>query len=214
MAGIRVLIADDHRLFGDALAALLKDSCDVVGLARDGRSLIEESIRLKPDVIVCDIFMPVLNGLDAVQVLKSRGQESKVIFLTAHTDPKLAARAFQAGASGFVSKESAGDELIQAIDNVVHGRAYVTPLVEKDMIEVLIQAKGAVSDIEPALTPRQREVLQLIAEGRTLKEIAEVLRISARTAETHKYEMMQALGVQTTAELVQWAIRLGLISVA
>jgi DNA-binding NarL/FixJ family response regulator len=209
----KVLLADDHRMFTDALASLLKESFDLVGIARDGRSLVEEAIRLKPDVIVADIFMPVLNGIDAAQQLKSRGLESKIIFLTMQADPKVAAQAFRAGAFGFVSKESAGEELFQAIENAVQGRAYVTPLIEKGMIDLLIEAKNSGSGTEPDLTPRQREVLQLVAEGRTMKEIAEILSISARTAETHKYETMQVLGVQTTAELVHWAIRLGLISI-
>jgi DNA-binding NarL/FixJ family response regulator len=210
----RVLLADDYRMIADALASLLRESFDLVGTVRDGRSLIEEATRLKPDVIVTDIYMPLLNGIDAVRKIKSTGVNSKVVFLTVHTDPKLAAEAFRAGASGFVSKESAGEELMQAIHTVVQGRAYVTPLVEKDMIGLLVEGKSSIRPGELELTPRQRQVLQLVAEGRTMKEIADILGISARTAETHKYEAMEALGARSTAELIHWAIRLNLVSIA
>lgn len=213
MPRVRVLLADDHKMVGEALAALLKDSFDVVALVRDGHALIEEATRSKPDVIVTDVFMPLLNGIDAARQLKSRGVDSKLVFLTMQADPKIAAEAFRAGASAFVSKESAGEELVQAIQEAVQGRAYITSLVAKDMIEILVDAKTSPPGMDPSLTSRQREVLQLIAEGRTMKEIGSVLGISVRTAETHKYEMMGALGVQTTAELIHWAIRLKLVSI-
>lgn len=209
----RVLLADDYRMIADALASLLKESFDLVGIVQDGRSLVEEATRLKPEVIVTDVFMPLLNGIDAVRQIKSAGVDSKIVFLTVHTEAKLAAEAFRAGASGFVSKESAGEELIQAIQSVVQGRAYVTPLVEKDMIGLLVEGKNSTSPIEPELTPRQRQVLQLVGEGRTMKEIADILGISVRTAETHKYEAMETLGAQSTAELIHWAIRLNLVSI-
>jgi DNA-binding NarL/FixJ family response regulator len=198
-------------MIADALASLLKESFDLVGIVQDGRSLVEEATRLKPEVIVTDVFMPLLNGIDAVRQIKSAGVDSKIVFLTVHTEAKLAAEAFRAGASGFVSKESAGEELIQAIQSVVQGRAYVTPLVEKDMIGLLVEGKSSASLIE--LTPRQRQVLQLVAEGRTMKEIADILGISVRTAETHKYEAMETLGARSTAELIHWAIRLNLVSI-
>jgi DNA-binding NarL/FixJ family response regulator len=219
---LAALLKDSFELVGSkrlgphgpmALAALLKDSFELVGLARDGHALIEEAARLKPDVIVMDIFMPILNGIDAARQLRSRGVDSKIVFLTMHADAKIAAEAFRAGASGFVSKESAGEELIRAIQEAVQGGAYITPLVAKDMIDILVDARTSAPGIDPVLTSRQREVLQLIAEGRTMKEIGNVLRISVRTAETHKYEAMEALGVQTTAELIQWAIRLRLVSI-
>jgi DNA-binding NarL/FixJ family response regulator len=209
---VRVLLADDHKI-GEALAAFLRDSFDVVALVRDGHALIEEATRSKPDVIVTDVFMPLLNGIDAARQLKSRGIDSKIVFLTVQADPKIAAEAFRAGASGFVSKESAGEELIQAIQEAVQGGAYIASLVAKDMIDILVDAKTSPPGMDPSLTSRQREVLQLIAEGRTMKEIGNVLGISVRTAETHKYEMMEALGVQTTAALIHWAIRLRLVSI-
>jgi DNA-binding NarL/FixJ family response regulator len=212
MNSAKVLLADDHTMVAQGLQLLLKDSFDLVWTVRDGRALLEAAARLKPDVIIADISMPLLNGLDAVRQLKSNGVEAKVIILTMHADPHLAADAFRAGASGFVLKESAGEELIQAIREILQGRAYLTPLIAKDMITVLTEAKSE-GGSEAKLTSRQREVLQLIAEGRTMKEVAGVLNISARTAETHKYEMMNVLGVRTTAELVQCAIRLRLVSI-
>jgi DNA-binding NarL/FixJ family response regulator len=212
MPSIKVLLADDHVIVAQGLESLLKDSFTLVGTVRDGRALLEAAARLKPDVIVTDISMPLLNGLDAIRQLKSTGIQAKVIFLTMHADAQLAAEAFRVGASGFVLKQSAGEELIQAINEVIQGRAYLTPLIAKDLITVLMEAKDQGGDAGK-LTPRQREVLQLIAEGRTMKEVAGILHISARTAETHKYEMMEVLGVHTTAELVQCAIRLRLVSV-
>ncbi len=212
MNSTKVLLADDHVIVAQGLELLLKDSFNLVGTVRDGRALLEAAARLKPDIIIADISMPLLNGLDAVRQLKSDGIEAKVIILTMHADPHLAADAFRAGASAFVLKNSAGEELIQAIHEILQGRAYVTPLIAKDMITVLMEAKSE-GGSEAKLTSRQREVLQLVAEGRTMKEVAGILNISARTAETHKYEMMSVLGVRTTAELIQYAIRLRLVSV-
>ena len=212
MNSTKVLLADDHVIVAQGLELLLKDSFNLVGTVRDGRALLEAAARLKPDVIIADISMPLLNGLDAVRQLKSDGIEAKVIILTMHADPHLAADAFRAGASAFVLKNSAGEELIQAIHEILQGRAYATPLIAKDMITVLMEAKSE-GGSEAKLTSRQREVLQLVAEGRTMKEVAGILNISARTAETHKYEMMSVLGVRTIAELIQYAIRLRLVSV-
>jgi DNA-binding NarL/FixJ family response regulator len=212
MSSTRVLLADDHTIVAEGLASLLKDAFEFIGTVRDGRALVEAATRLKPDVIVTDISMPLLNGLDAIRQLRSRGIEAKVVVLTMHADAHLAAEAFGAGASAFLLKQSAGDELIQAIREIIQGRAYLTPLIAKDMITVLMDAKHEPHGENP-LTARQREVLQLIAEGRTMKEIAGILNISTRTAETHKYEMMQVLGVKTSAELIQHAIRMRLVSI-
>jgi DNA-binding NarL/FixJ family response regulator len=211
MAIPKVLIADDHTIVAQGLESLLKESFDFVGTVTDGRALLEAAERLKPDVIVADISMPNLNGLDAARQLKSSGNNAKIVILTMHADPHLATEAFRAGASGFVLKQSAGEELVKAIHEILQGRAYLTPLIAKDMISVLMESKGEPGS-EVKLTPRQREVLQLVAEGRTMKEVANILSISSRTAETHKYELMQVLGVKTTAELVQHAIRLRLVS--
>jgi DNA-binding NarL/FixJ family response regulator len=169
-------------------------------------------VRLKPDVVVTDISMPILNGLDAVRQFRSRGVAAKVVFLTMHADANLAAEAFRAGGSAFLLKQSAGEELVQAIGEILQGRAYLTPLIAKDMITVLMEAKEDRGE-ESRLTARQREVLQLVAEGKTMKEVAGILNISTRTAETHKYEMMQVIGVKTTAELIKHAIRLRMVNI-
>ena len=203
-----VLLADDHKIVAQGLESLLKDSFTFVGTVSDGRALIEAAARFKPDVVVTDISMPLLNGLDAVRQFRSHGIEAKVVFLTMHADAALAAEAFRAGGSAFLLKQSAGDELVQAIREILQGRAYLTPLIAKDTITVLMEAQKE----ESKLTTRQREVLQLIAEGKTMKEAAGILHISTRTAETHKYEMMQVLGVKTSAELIKHAIRLHLVN--
>ena len=213
MSKTRVLLADDHAIVAEGLRSLLEDEFEFVGAVGDVRALLDASQRLKPDVIVAGISMPLLNGLDAARQLKRGGVAAKIVFLTMHAEAQLAAEAFRAGASGYLLKSSAGEELIAAIHEVVKGRAYVTPLITKDVLSFLMAAR---QPTQPAvkLTPRQREVLQLIAEGRTMKEVASILNISARTVESHKYEMMEALGVQTNAELVQYAIKIGLVSVS
>jgi DNA-binding NarL/FixJ family response regulator len=210
---ISVVLADDHAVVAEGLAALLKDEFRLLGTVRDGRALLEASEQLRPDVIVTDISMPLLNGLDAIRQIKAKRPQAKIIVLTMHAEPDLAVQAFRAGASGYVLKTSAGDELASAIREVAEGRSYLTPLIAKDMITVLLEAKSDSSAAGARLTPRQREVLQLVAEGRTMKEVAELLHISRRTAESHKYETMQLLGAKTTAELIQHAIRMKLVAV-
>jgi DNA-binding NarL/FixJ family response regulator len=212
MPAIRVLLADDHTMVAEGLGILLKGTCDLVGVVHDGRALLKGVEELRPDVVVSDISMPMLNGVDAVRQIKNIRPETKVVMLTMHADVQLAVEAFRAGASGYVLKASPGEELVAAIQEAAKGRTYLTPLIAKDLLSVLIEAKSS-ETTEIRLTQRQREVLQLIAEGRTMKEIASILHISSRTAESHKYEMMRVLGVSTTAELIQYAIRLSLVAV-
>lgn len=207
-----VLLADDDTIVAEALASLLEDEFDVVRTVRDGRQLIEAAKELKPAVIVTDISMPLLNGLDAVRQLRAEGVPSKVIVLTQHKETQFAVEAFRAGVSGYLLKRSAGDELVKAIQEVTEGRSYLTSLVTKDLISVLIAAQSNSSIDHRILTARQRQILQLVAEGKTAKEIGGMLKISTRTVEGHKYEIMDALGVKTSAELVQQAIKLGLIT--
>jgi DNA-binding NarL/FixJ family response regulator len=204
----KVLLADDHAIVAEGLAILLKDQFDLVGTVGDGSELMDAARRLRPDVIVADIAMPVTSGLEALRRLKAAKNDAKVIFLTMHADAELATEAFRAGASGYVLKHSAGEELITAIREVLQGRIYLTPLITKDVITTLTEPapKPAVK-----LTPRQCEVLRLIAEGRRMKEIAAILELSTRTVESHKYEMMRSLGVESTAELVRYAIQIGLV---
>jgi DNA-binding NarL/FixJ family response regulator len=206
----RVLLADDHRLLREAFATLLEPYCDVVGAVADGRALLEVAPELRPDIVVLDIAMPSLNGLDAARQLKRTMPEVKVIFLTVSEDPDLAAEAFRAGASGYLLKNSAASELLQAIQDVYHGRSYVTPLATKGLVRnFLDEPKAAKKSSE--LSPRQREVLQLLAEGHTMKEIARILKITARTVAFHKYSIMEELGVRSSAELVHYAIKKGVV---
>jgi DNA-binding NarL/FixJ family response regulator len=214
MSKPRVLLADDHTIVAEGLRSLLEDEFEFVGAVSDGRALLDAAQKLKPDVIVADISMPLLNGLDAARHLKRDGVTAKIVFLTMHAEAQLAAEAFRAGASGYLLKSSAGEELIAAIHEVIKGHAYVTPLITKDVLSFLMGAARQPDQPAVKLTPRQREVLQLIAEGRTMKEVASILNISSRTVESHKYEMMEALGVQTNAELLQYAIKIGLVSVS
>ena len=211
MPRTRVLLADDHAVVAQGLESLLKDAFELVGVVHDGRALVDAAETLKPDVIVTDITMPLLNGIDAIRQIRAHHPETRIVVLTMHGDPELAVSAFRAGASGYVLKVSPGEEFITAIEQVAQGRAYVTPLLAKNVIDVLIEAREH-SGSRDVLTPRQREVLQLIAEGRTMKEVASILHISPRTAESHKYEIMQVLGLETTAALVQYAVRLKLVA--
>lgn len=206
----RILLADDHKMFVQGLQNLLKDEFELVGTVADGQALIDAAHQLDPDVIVVDISMPVLNGLDAVRQLKKEGMAARIIFLTMHPDESLIAEAFRCGASGYVLKQSAGDELVSAIRQVLSGIQYVTPLVARASVEDPGSRMERVPKL--TLTPRQREVLQLIIEGYRMKEIAARLGISTRTVESHKYEMMEGLGVENTAELIQYAMKLGLTS--
>lgn len=204
----KVLLADDHAMVVEGLAALLKDRFDLVGTVGDGSALLDAARKLRPDVIIADMAMPVLSGLEALRRLKAAKSAAKVIILTMHPDAGLATEAFRAGASGYVLKVSAGEELVTAIQEVVQGRTYLTPLITKDVIATLSDPaqKPAVK-----LSPRQREVLRFIAEGRRMKEIAAILQLSPRTVESHKYEMMRSLGLGSTAELVKYAIQIGLV---
>jgi DNA-binding NarL/FixJ family response regulator len=194
-------------MFAQGLESLLCEEFDLLGTARNGEELVEATLRLQPDVILVDISMPVLNGFDAVRRIREAGSEGKIIFLTMHDDATLLAEAFRCGGSGYILKQAAGEELVNAIREVAQGRNYVSPLVTNLPEEPLM-----VHAQKTTITPRQREVLELISRGFTMKEIAARLNISTRTAESHKYEMMQTLGVETTAELITYSLRLGLIS--
>ena len=202
----RVLLADDHRLLREAFAQLLQPGCDVVGAVADGRALLAAAQELRPDIVVLDIAMPLLNGLDAARQLKGLLPEVRLIFLTVSEDPEVAAEAFRVGASGYLLKNSAASELFQAIQEVSQGRSYVTPLATQGLVGSLIRDPGPAQGTGQ-LSMRQREVLQLLAEGRTMKEIAHILAITPRTVAFHKYRMMEDLGIKTSAELVRFAIK-------
>ena len=210
----RVLMADDHSLILAGLRKLVDGECEVVGTVEDGRALVEAAQKLRPDLILLDISMPLLNGLEATRQLTKLVPESKVIILTMHASPTYATEAFQAGASGYLLKRSAASELSQAIQSVLQGRQYLTPLITKDVLDSVFKPSTGErgTPASTALTPRQREVLQLVAEGRGTKEIATILNVSVKTVEFHKFRIMQQLDIHTTADLTKYAITHGITS--
>jgi len=205
----RVLLADDHSLLLTAFTRLLSSECEVVGEVTDGRALVAAAEALKPDVIVLDISMPLLNGLEAGRQIKHRLPDVKLVFLTMNEDPEVAAEAFRAGASGYLLKRSAGSELATAIREVAQGRSYITPLVAHGLVEALMRFKD--QGPQPELTSRQREVLQLLAEGMSMKEAAGMLNVAPRTVAAHKYQLMQQLDLKTNADLIHYAVKHGIV---
>ena len=205
-----VLLADDHIMLMEGLVPLVRQEFDIVGVARDGRALVEMARQKRPDVIVTDISMPHLNGIDAARILLKESNSARLLFLSMHADLSLVEEAFRAGASGYVLKLCGADEIVNAIQCVARGATYITPSLAGDLISMLLKGRTEVSR-ETTLTLRQREVLQLFAEGKTMKEVAILLGISTRTAESHKYEIMRELGIQTTAELIRYAVRIKLV---
>jgi DNA-binding NarL/FixJ family response regulator len=208
----RVLIADDHQILAEGVRGLLEAEFEVVGVVGDGRELLTAAKKLKPDVVVADVTMPSLNGIEAAAQLRDAGITSKVVFLTMHRDVAYARRAMEAGASGFVLKHSVSSELVTAIREALRGRTYITPMIAGELLHSYQEGDAETSDSSHRLTTRQREILQLFAEGRSAKAVAAVLKISTRTAEVHKAHLLEALGLQNTAELVRYAIRNGIIS--
>ena len=202
----RVLLADDHTLLLDAFEKLLAGECNVVGAVSDGHALLEAAARLRPDVVVVDVAMPLLNGIDAARRLRQLHPDIRIVFLTMNEDPDVAAEAFRAGASGYLLKRSAASELLTAIREVTKSRSYLTPLVTESLVGSMLHKRDAGSS-SVDLTPRQREIVQLIAEGRSMKEVGAILNIAARTVAFHKYRIMSQLRIKTTAELIQYAIR-------
>ena len=204
----RVLLADDHRMVAEGLKGLLVEEFEVVGIVEDGRALVAAARKLRPDVIVSDISMPQMNGLDALAHLKRDNPAVRVVFLTMHRDAAYARRALEAGASGFVLKHSAPAELVLAVRAALQGRTFITPDLAA---EVFRTAKDKDADPLATLTPRQREILQFLAEGKSAKTIAAALGLSARTVEFHKYTLMDALGMESSAELIRFAVKHGLV---
>ncbi len=212
MSRPRVLLADDHTLVLEGFRRIVEQRCEVVGSVEDGRSLLEAAARLHPDLILLDISMPLLNGIDAARQLHKQVPDVKLIFVTMHADPAYISEAFKAGASAYLLKRSAARELESAIDAVMKGQYYVTSLLTRDLVTSLTQDGANVLAQRQELTPRQREVLQLVAEGRTIKETAALLNISPKTVEFHKAQIMSQLNLHTTAELTKYALSHGLIS--
>ena len=202
----RLILADDHTLVAEALRQLFAPHFEVVATVADGRALLDSAASLKPDVIVADIAMPLLNGLEAGRRLKQKMPGVKLIFLTMNEDPELAVEAMKSGASGYVLKKSAASELLQAIQSALRGKSYVTQQIARGMLEAFIRHPQGRSHHE-SLTPRQKEVVQLLAEGKSMKEAADILRVAPRTVAFHKYRIMQDLGLRTNADLIHFAIR-------
>jgi DNA-binding NarL/FixJ family response regulator len=201
----RTLIADDHRLVADALKELLAEHCEMVGTVLDGASLLAVALEQRPDLIIADLSMPGLSGVEAIGKLRSAGVTAKIIIVTMYGDPRVARQAIAAGASAFVAKQGAAEELVTAIRLVQQGGTYISPHIAERMADVAATEKPLAT-----LTPRQREVLKLIARGLSAREIAATLHLSPRTVETHKYEIMRALGLRKTADLVRYATSIGL----
>lgn len=209
----RVLLADDHRLVAEGLKSLLSAEFELVAVVEDGCALIEAARKLRPDVIVADITMPQLNGIDALVQLKRDDKSVRVVFLTMHPEVAYARRALEAGAAGYVLKHSAPAELIAAIRAALDGKTYVSPAVAADVLQGLSRKANPASDPVASLTPRQREILQLLVEGRSAKEIGRTLQVSARTVEFHKYQLMEKLDLHTNAELVHFALKHGIAEI-
>lgn len=204
----RILMADDHLMLLEAFKALLEPDFEVVGTVTDGRALLAEFSRLHPDVVLLDVAMPLLNGLDAGRQLKAQRRSVKLIYLTMNPDPDLAGEALRLGASGYVLKSSAAQELKQAIQEALRGRSYITPLITRDVLGSLMGQRTPRNE----LTARQREVLQLLAEGKSMKEVGAILELTPRTVAFHKYRMMEQLRLKTSAELVRFAVQQGVVA--
>jgi DNA-binding NarL/FixJ family response regulator len=208
-----VLLADDHRMVAEGLKSLLAPEFELVGVVEDGRTMIEAAKKLHPDVIVADITMPHLNGLDALGPLKKDNPHVKVVFLTMHQEVAYARRAIKAGAAGYVLKHSAPAELVAAIHAALDGKTYLTSALAGEVLQEVQRDPGSARDPVASLTGRQREILQLFAEGRSTKEIAGDLDISTRTVEFHKYQMMETLGLHNSTELTHFAIKHGIVTI-
>ena len=209
MAKPRVILADDHTLLVEAFEKLLSPECEIVAKVADGRALVAAVQEHHPDVVVLDLAMPLLNGLDAARQIKQIDKSVRLVFVTMNEDPDLAAEAFRAGGAAYLLKRSAGSELLTAIGEAMKHRSYVTPLVTEGMLGALMHSTADAGAKQ--LTTRQREVLQLLAEGKSMKEVGSILNVTPRTVAFHKYRMMEQLKIKTNAELIQYAIRHNLV---
>ncbi|HEY5775153.1 MAG TPA: response regulator transcription factor [Xanthomonadales bacterium] len=207
----RILLADDHTLLLEAFSKLLESKYEIVGTATDGRKMLSMVSKLKPDVVLMDIAMPNMNGFDAGEKLKKLLPEVKLVFLTVNEDPEMVTEAFRIGANGYLLKNSASSELFQAVDAVLNSKNYVTPKINQGIISSFIKNPGG-QKVHGDLTIRQREVLQLLAEGHTMKQVAANLNITPRTVAFHKYQIMEDLDIKTNSELIQYAIKHGLVA--
>ncbi|NOR37138.1 MAG: response regulator [Woeseiaceae bacterium] len=207
MRRVRVLLADDHRLVAEALQKLLEPEFELIGIVADGFALLDVAAEKKPDVIVTDISMPGLNGIEALEELKKKNPDVHVVCLTMHRELAYARRALDAGALGYVLKHSAPEELVMAVRAAAEGRTFITPAIAGEVLQSIQSGDVATADPVRKLTLRQREILRLLADGHSAKKIAKRLKISPRTVEFHKYTMMDTLGVSTSAELIRFALK-------
>jgi DNA-binding NarL/FixJ family response regulator len=199
----KIIIADDHKIVADGLVALLSENFEIVAVVNDGIALIDAARQLQPDVIITDVVMPHLTGLDVLHQIKEERLRCKVVMLTMHSEPQMIRLALQQGAAGYILKDCAGEELIVAINEVSKGHIYISPAIVENLISIMNESR---KDGVVQLTPRQRQVMRLVSEGHSMKEIGAILKISSRTVETYKYEMMRTLGVTTTADLIRYAV--------
>lgn len=213
MDKIKILLADDHRIVLEGLRNLLEAEYEVVGMAENGLALVNEALRLRPDVIITDISMPSLNGMDAIRQIRKKGFNPKVIFLTMHNDALYAKEVLDMGASGFVLKHSASAELMTAVQEALRGHTHISPAISQELLRLYKGGEGNPDGVLGKLSLRQREVLQLLAEGKSAKEVARILKITPRTVEFHKYTIMQQFEIKTSAELVHFAIKHGVVSI-
>ncbi|ESQ12845.1 MAG: response regulator transcription factor [Thiohalocapsa sp. PB-PSB1] len=214
MARPKVLLADDHPLTRAGMRKILEAGYEITGEVADGRALVRTALELRPDVVVVDISMPNLNGLDAIRLLRKKGVSAKAVVVTMHTSIDFAVQAFRLGATGYVLKIDASGDLSRAVQEALAGRMFISPRMAGDVLAALMEPRSGASEGDnpwTGLTPREREILQLTAEGRTMAEIGEMLHISARTVEKHKYKAMEKLKLRSTAELIQYAIQHGLV---
>jgi DNA-binding NarL/FixJ family response regulator len=214
MPKLRILLADDHLLVLEGFRRILEGQYELVGAVEDGRALLDTAKELQPDIVILDISMPLLNGIDAAAQLKKICPSAKIIIVTMHADTEYVRSAFEAGATAYVLKRSAADELEQAIRMAVTGHSYITPLITKDMLNLFLSKSSETSAETHILTMRQREVLQLLAEGRTAKEIANLLKVSSRTIEFHKSQILTRLNLHTTADLIKYALTHGIVGIS
>jgi DNA-binding NarL/FixJ family response regulator len=212
MRDTRVLLADDHPLFLAGLRALLEPEFQVVGAVNDGRALVDAAARLQPDVVILDISLPLLNGIDSARQIKKLMPDTKILFVTMHANPAYLKAALAAGASGYILKTSAREELLGALEDVIRNRLHVSPGFADEIVNQFERHPRSLSNTRPVLTTRQREILQLVAEGHSAKEIANLLNVSLQTVAFHKNAIMNKVGLHTTAELTRYAIQEGLVT--
>jgi DNA-binding NarL/FixJ family response regulator len=209
MKALRVLLADDHAIVLEGLRRILEPEFEIAGEVADGRSLVSVALRFRPEIIVTAISLPLLNGIEAAGEIRKINRKAKIIFLTMHADASYAVEALDAGGSAYVLKSAAVTEILLAIREVLNGRVYVSPSINQEVLRVQLERTGRRDEVQTGLTPRQREVLRLLAEGKSLKEVAATLKISVKTVEFHKYRIMNQLGIRTNAEMTKYAVKVG-----